>query len=97
MIGTYLKQRGTLKRRTGVASDGTPAYTTVPIKCLFEWGARIAVGPKGQTVTASGRVFTATEVNVGDAIYHEGRNWPVIAAYARIGLSGNVDHYEVLI
>jgi len=97
VIGTYLKQSATIKRRTGVTSSGTPLFTTIPIKCLFEWGAKLVVDGTGQVVTAAGHLFTVTPVHVGDLVVHEGRDWTVIAAYARIGLSGKVDHYEVFI
>lgn len=97
MIGDYLTQDAVLRRRTGVAASGTPTYEDVPIKCLFGWGARLVAGSNGQQVTARGLVFTKTKVLVGDAIQHEGRDWPVITSYERIGLGGVINHYEVFI
>lgn len=94
MIDSYLNQSATLKRPTAMTAGGEQTFSTEFIKCRFEHHHRLIVNAKGEQVVSEARIFTRTEVRIGDVIAYNGRDWPVMQIAEQYALAG-VSHYEV--
>lgn len=82
--------------RTGTDDRGQPLYAAeVTVKCRAEPKARIIRNAQGEDVVSSLAVFTHAGINVGDAIRHDARTYPVLAAGDEPDMSGRIRYREV--
>jgi len=67
------------------------------IRVRFEPYTRQMTDAGGESYTSQARIFTASEVKVGDTITFASREWPVRNVKAHPGFDGSIDHYEVVL
>lgn len=90
MIGRYLSQTATWRRRTGQDEYGKPTFAAgETIACRWEWKRRMVRTLSGDEAVSEGRAFTVAAVNAGDVLVDPaGRAWAVISASPQYGLDG---------
>ncbi len=99
MIGRYLAQTTTWRRRAGQDAYGKPTFAAdETIACRWEWTRRMVRTLSGDEVVSEGRVFTRDVVNAGDMLVDPaGRAWTVIASSPQVALDGSELFREVAI
>jgi hypothetical protein len=96
MISAYLTQTAQWKKRTGQNRHAEPIYSDpITIKVRFEGKRRIVRDTKGHEILSEAYAFCIEDVQPGDILTCEGREWPVIAVSSKPDLSGKVSHREV--
>lgn len=97
MIGQYLAQTATWRRRTGQDGYGVPTFAAdASIACRWEWKRRLVRSLTGDEIVSEARVFTRDAVNAGDVLVDPaGRAWAVISASPQYGLDGSELFREV--
>lgn len=97
MIGRYMNQAATWKRKTGNSGYGGDAIFADPVEIKVRWeGRRRLVRDKqGQEVVSEALVFCAEPVQPGDVLVWQEREWPVIAVSESVGLDGRAQFLEV--
>jgi hypothetical protein len=96
-IAAYLNQSATLKTPSAYSSASGNTMTSSTITVRFEPYTRQMTDVGGNTYTSQARIFTTSEVKVGDTITFASREWPVRNVKAHPGLDGTIDHYEVVL
>jgi hypothetical protein len=96
-ISAYTNQAATLKRPSAYTSAGGATTASSSIRVRFEPYTRQMTDVGGEVFTSQARIFTASEVRVGDTITYATREWPVRNVKMQPGLDGTADHYEVIL
>jgi hypothetical protein len=98
MIGAYLNQTVLWKRRMGVNRHAEPIFSEpISINVRFEGKRRMVRDAKGQDVVSEALVFCREDVQPGDVLVYEGREWTVITVSPVPDLSGRISHREVAV
>lgn len=99
MIGVYLAQTATWRRRTGQDEYGQPSFATdATIACRWEWKRRVVRSLAGDEVVSEARVFTRDTVLAGDVLVDPaGRAWTVITTSPQYALDGSELFREIAI
>lgn len=97
MMGAYLAQTATWRRRTGQDGYGVPTFAAdATITCRWEWKRRMVRSLTGDEIVSEARVFTRDAVNAGDVLVDPaGREWTVIGASPQYALNGSELFREV--
>lgn len=96
MFELYAAQAIPWKKRTDIKDNGAAVLAPMkPIKGRFEYKRRLIRDAKGEQIVSEAFVMTMTDVQPGDVIVWDGRDWPVVSVTTAVGLHGTVLHREV--
>lgn len=97
MIGTYARERVTLKRWTGNNEYGDPVFSAVPILARVDRATRVIRNDHGALVDSDAMLLTEEPVTVLDSIVIDGREFPVLKVRRIDNVAWNLTHYEVFV
>jgi hypothetical protein len=94
MIAEYLNQTATWKRVIGENEWAEPITETQTIKVRWEGKRRLVRDKKGQEIVSEARFFCLEDVQTGDIIEYEGREWTILTVSEKVDFDGNLIYRE---
>lgn len=96
MYKHLLKQTAKHKIVDGTNEYSEPNITKIKdIKCRIEYKNVQITNAQGQQVVSKARLFTEAVVNIGDLIFTQNKDYPVIQSGPKVDFDGNVLIYEI--
>lgn len=95
MIEGKLNQIALWKRVTGKNEYGEPITVDADIRVRWEGKRRLVRDAMGQEVISEALVFCLEDVQPGDVLVWQEREWPIIMVSEIISLNGTTSHREV--
>lgn len=94
-MNIYFNQTITWKPVTGTNEFAEPLIgASQLIKVRWEGKRRLVRDKQGQEVVSEARFFCTENIQVGDIVEYNGKEWTVIAVTDKVDLDGNVIYRE---
>lgn len=95
MVSIYAAHDIGFRKRTGIKDNGTPIFEPVrslphaTIKGRFEYSRRLIRDANGEQVISEAYIMTEHQVELGDLIVWDRREWPALSVTNITGVLGN--------
>ena len=94
MISEYLNQTVTHKTVSSVNNYNEKTYSSTSTSARFIYKREIIRNADGEEITSNAIVYTKTELNEGDVITYDSKDWVVRFVYPWMFLDGSVMGYK---